>query len=141
LDLIPFANGFSISICKGFSLGFPSKGIFDFRLAKGYLIFNLEGNQYKVDDLKGAKGSVSDITGVIRVVSRDLGFFIFNKIIAIASIPLQFSCQGILDSRIARDFGFDSLAEMIFDFDLQGICFGIPLPRDFSEVMRTKLMI
>jgi hypothetical protein len=61
---------------QGISLGFPCQGIFDFQLAKGFLIFNLRGNEYKVDDLKGAKGSASDITGFNRVVSRDLGFLI-----------------------------------------------------------------
>jgi hypothetical protein len=32
-------------------------------LAKGFWIFNLQGNEYKVDDSKGAMGSASDITG------------------------------------------------------------------------------
>jgi hypothetical protein len=43
-------------------------------------------------------------------MSRDLGFFICNKRIAIANIPLPFPSQGIYDFRYARDFGFDSLA-------------------------------
>jgi hypothetical protein len=52
-------------------------------LAKGFLIFNMQGNEYKVDDLKGAKRFASEITGFNRVVSRDLGFLICNKRIAI----------------------------------------------------------
>jgi hypothetical protein len=136
------AKGFSISICKGVWLGFPCQRIFYFQFAIVFLIFNLKGNGYKVDDLKGAKGPASDTTGFNLVVSRDLGFLIWNKRIAIASFPLQFPCQGIIDSWIAKDFGFDSLAEGIFYFDLQGNCHGITLPRDswfsFSKVMRTK---
>jgi hypothetical protein len=38
------AKGFSILICKGFSLGSKS-------LAKGFLNFNSQGYEYKVDDL------------------------------------------------------------------------------------------
>jgi hypothetical protein len=45
-------------------------------LAQEFFIFFLQGNEYKVDDLKGAKVFASDKTGFNRVVSRDLGFHI-----------------------------------------------------------------
>jgi hypothetical protein len=136
LDLIPLPRDFRFRFARDLPLD---------SLAQGFWIFNLQGYEYKVDDLKGAKRFASDITGFNRVVSRDLGFFICNKRIAIASIPLEFPCQRILDSWIARDFGFDSPVQEIFNFDLHGIFFGIPLPRDFGfsicKVMSTRLMI
>jgi hypothetical protein len=67
-----------------------------------------------------------------------MGFSFCNKGIDIASIPLQFPCQGILDSRIARDFGFDSLVQGIFDVNLQGFFLGIPLPRHFLNFQLAK---
>jgi hypothetical protein len=89
LNLIPLPRDFQFRFARDFPLD---------SLAQGFSIFNLQGNEYMVDDLKGAKRFASDITVFNRVVSRDLGFFICNKSLAIASIPLQFPCQGIFDS-------------------------------------------
>jgi hypothetical protein len=49
----------------GLWIRFPCQEIFAFdSLAKGLLIFNLQGNEYKVDDLKGVMGFAVDLQGI-----------------------------------------------------------------------------
>jgi hypothetical protein len=55
-----------------------------------------------------------------------LGFFICNKRKAIASIPLQFPCQDILDSPNAMNFRLDSLAKGLLISICKGLSLGFP---------------
>jgi hypothetical protein len=96
--LIPLPKGFSISIRKGFSLGFPCQGIFYFQFAMGFLIFILHGYEYKVDDLQGVKGFTLDLTGFNCVKGFAKGF----SISTCKGFSLGFPCHGIFDFQLAR---------------------------------------
>jgi hypothetical protein len=82
----------------------------------------LQGYEYKVDDLRGAKGFASKTTWFNRVVSKDLGFFICNQRIAIASVPLQFPCQGFLNLiTLPKRFSITICLGFSLGFPCQGI--------------------